>query len=78
MVYRMLDEEGLYIGASSALNIVAAQRMAEKLGKGSKVATIICDGAARYQTRLFSRKWLESKNLLAAIPERLHRYIALP
>ncbi|WFD26405.1 cysteine synthase [Malassezia nana] len=78
MVYRMLDEEGLYIGASSALNIVAAKRMAEKLGKGSKVVTIICDGAARYQTRLFSRKWLESKQLLSAIPERLHSYIALP
>ena len=78
MVFRMLDEEGLYIGASSALNLVAAARMAQKLGKGSKVATIICDGAARYQTRLFSRKWLESKSLLSAIPSHLHRYIVLP
>lgn len=78
MVFRMLDEEGLYIGASSALNLVAAARMAEKLGKGSKVATIICDGAARYQTRLFSRQWLESKSLLSAIPSHLHRYIVLP
>lgn len=78
MVFRMLDEEGLYIGASSALNLVAAARMAQKLGKGSKVATIICDGAARYQTRLFSRKWLESKSLLSAIPLHLHRYIVLP
>lgn len=78
MVYRMLDEEGLYIGASSALNVVAAKRMAEKLGKGSKVVTILCDGAARYQTRLFSRSWLESKSLLTAIPERLRKYIVLP
>lgn len=78
MVFRMLDEEGLYIGASSALNIVAAARMAEKLGKGSKVVTIICDGAARYQTRLFSRQWLESKSLLSAVPSHLHKYIVLP
>ncbi|CEH14602.1 cysteine synthase [Ceraceosorus bombacis] len=77
MVYRALDEEGLYIGASSALNVVAAARMAEKLGKGSTVVTILCDGAYRYQARLFSRKWLESKNLVKAIPEHLQKYIVL-
>ena len=31
MVYRMLDEEGLYIGASSALNVVAAVEMAKSI-----------------------------------------------
>ncbi|CAG8706271.1 3437_t:CDS:2, partial [Cetraspora pellucida] len=34
MVYRLLDEEGLYIGASTALNVVAAVEMAKKLGPG--------------------------------------------
>jgi len=34
MVYRLLHEEGIYIGASSALNVVAAVKVAEKLGKG--------------------------------------------
>lgn len=77
-VYEMLDEEGLYIGASSALNVFAAGEMARKLGKGSKVVTIICDGAYRYQNRLFSRKWLESKGLDKAIPEHLQKYIVLP
>ncbi|CDZ98420.1 cysteine synthase [Phaffia rhodozyma] len=77
MVYRLLDEEGIYIGASSALNVVAAVKVAEKLGKGSTVATILCDGAYRYQTRLFSRKWLESKGLDVAIPEELRKYAVL-
>ncbi|CAO1629145.1 unnamed protein product [Parajaminaea phylloscopi] len=76
-VYEMLDEEGLYIGASSALNVFAAGQMAAKLGKGSKVVTIICDGAYRYQNRLFSRKWLQSKGLEKAIPDHLHKYIVL-
>ncbi|WFD32148.1 dual-specificity kinase [Malassezia sp. CBS 17886] len=71
MVFRMLDEEGLYMGASSALNVVAAYRMAKALGKGSRVATVICDSADRYQTRLFSRSWLESKGLYEAVPEHL-------
>jgi len=34
MVYDLLDTEGLYMGASSALNVVAAVELAEKLGRG--------------------------------------------
>ncbi|KXJ94454.1 tryptophan synthase beta subunit-like PLP-dependent enzyme [Microdochium bolleyi] len=78
MVYRCLDEEGLYLGASSALNVVAAKEVAEKMGPGHTVVTMLCDGAYRYADRLFSRKWLESKGLLGAVPERLGRYIVLP
>ncbi|KAL2136317.1 hypothetical protein VTI74DRAFT_4351 [Chaetomium olivicolor] len=78
MVYRCLDEEGLYLGASSALNVVAAKEVAEKLGKGHTVVTILADGAYRYADRLFSRKWLEAKKLLSAIPEHLQKYIVLP
>lgn len=34
MLYQLLDTEGLYLGASTALNVVAAVELAEKLGKG--------------------------------------------
>ena len=78
MVYRCLDEEGLYLGASSCLNVVAAKEVAEKLGGGNTVVTILCDGAYRYAERLFSRKWLQEKGLLGAIPKHLERYIVLP
>jgi cysteine synthase A len=78
MVYRCLDEEGLYLGASSCLNVAAAKEVAEKLGKGNTVVTILCDGAYRYADRLFSKKWLEQKNLLSAIPKHLEKYIVLP
>ncbi|KAF4506823.1 hypothetical protein G6O67_006866 [Ophiocordyceps sinensis] len=78
MVYRCLDDEGLYLGASSALNVVAAKEVAQKLGPGHKVVTIMCDGAYRYADRLFSRKWLSDKKLLDAIPQHLQKYIVLP
>ncbi|KAL4782786.1 tryptophan synthase beta subunit-like PLP-dependent enzyme [Aspergillus varians] len=78
MVYRCLDEEGLYLGASSALNVVAAKEVAEKLGKGSTVVTILADGAYRYADRLFSNSWLETKGLRNAIPKHLEKYIVLP
>ncbi|KAI9486258.1 MAG: cysteine synthase [Benjaminiella poitrasii] len=78
MLYRLLDEEGIYVGASSALNVCAAVKMAKELGKGSKVVTLLCDGAYRYQSRLFSRQWLEAKGLTGAIPEHLKKYAVLP
>ncbi|KIW13487.1 cysteine synthase [Exophiala spinifera] len=78
MVYRCLDEEGLYLGASSALNVVAAKEVAEKLGPNHTVVTVLCDGAYRYADRLFSEKWLESKKLKDAVPDRLRKYIVLP
>lgn len=77
MVYRCLHEEGLYLGASSALNVAAARDLAVKLGPGNTIVTILCDGAYRYADRLFSRKWLESKSLLSAVPEHLKKYIVL-
>jgi len=77
MVYRCLDEEGLYLGASSCLNVAAARDLALQLGPGNTIVTILCDGAYRYADRLFSKKWLQSKNLLGAVPEHLHKYIVL-
>lgn len=78
MVYRCLDEEGLYMGASSCLNVAAARDLANKMGPGHTVVTILCDGAYRYAERLFSKKWLAEKKLLDAIPEHLKKYAVLP
>ncbi|KIM65057.1 hypothetical protein SCLCIDRAFT_586417 [Scleroderma citrinum Foug A] len=69
--------DGLYVGASSALNVVAAIELAQKLGKGSRVATAIPDGAYRYQSRLFSKKWLHSNGLYHAVPEHLRKCAVL-
>ncbi|KAK0485700.1 pyridoxal phosphate-dependent enzyme beta subunit [Armillaria novae-zelandiae] len=77
MLYELLDTEGLYLGASSALNVVAAVELARRLGKGSKVVTILCDGAYRYQSRIFSKQWLETKGLSDSIPEHLKKYAVL-
>ncbi|KAJ3021724.1 Cysteine synthase 1 [Thoreauomyces humboldtii] len=77
MIFRLLDEEGVFVGASSAMNVVSAVEMAKQLGPGSRIVTVICDGAARYQSRLFSRSWLEGKDLLQHVPKHLHKYILL-
>ena len=62
-VYRLLHEEGLFLGSTSGLNVAAAARLASELGPGHTVVTILCDGGAKYQSRLFNRDWLAEKGL---------------
>jgi cysteine synthase len=64
-VYRLLREEGLFLGSTSGLNVAAAVRVARELGPGHTVVTILCDGGDRYQSRLYNRDWLEQKGLAA-------------
>jgi cysteine synthase len=61
MAHRMLREEGLFLGGSAALNCVGAVKLAEKLGPGHTVATILCDGGGRYQNRLYHAPWLQER-----------------
>ncbi|MFC3285228.1 cysteine synthase A [Litchfieldella rifensis] len=64
-VYRLLREEGLFLGSSSGINVAAAMQLAQRMGPGHTIATILCDGGARYSSRLFNPQWLASKGLTA-------------
>lgn len=56
MVYDLLDSEGLYIGASSALNVVAAVELAQKLGPGMcSHANHGCGNRLTFLTRAYYR-----------------------
>ncbi|MCZ0734873.1 PLP-dependent cysteine synthase family protein [Phreatobacter sp. AB_2022a] len=48
MARRLAREEGIFAGTSSAANVVAALRVAEQLGSGATVATLIVDSGLRY------------------------------
>jgi len=62
-VYRLLREEGLFLGSTAGINVAAAVQVARDLGPGHTVVTILCDGGARYQSRLYNREWLATKGL---------------
>jgi cysteine synthase len=66
MVYRLLYGEGLFLGSTSGINVAAAVRVARELGPGHTVVTILCDGGAKYGSRLYNRQWLTEKGLLEA------------
>ena len=63
MAYYLLRNEGLFVGPSAALNVVGAVKLARKLGPGSRVATVLCDGGERYRATTFNAEWLASKGL---------------
>ncbi|MBF5045776.1 cysteine synthase family protein [Aggregicoccus sp. 17bor-14] len=48
MTRRLAREEALFAGTSSGANVVAALRVAEKLGPGARVATLVCDSGLKY------------------------------
>jgi cysteine synthase A len=48
MTKRLTREEGLLVGISSGANVWAAARVAEQLGPGKRVVTMLCDTGERY------------------------------
>ncbi len=63
VVYQLLRKEGLFMGGSVGINVGAAVALAKQMGAGNTIVTVLCDGGARYQSRLFDRQWLASKGL---------------
>ncbi len=63
-VYRLLREEGLFVGSTSGLNVAAAVRVARELGPKHMIVTVLCDSGSKYLSRLYNREWLAQKGLL--------------
>ncbi len=50
MAFRLAREEGLFAGASTGANVIAALRLAHRLGPGATVVTVMCDTGMKYLT----------------------------
>ncbi|MGB5103023.1 MAG: cysteine synthase A [Steroidobacteraceae bacterium] len=61
--YRLLHEEGLFLGGTSGTNVAAAVRVARMLGPGHTVVTVLCDGGHKYLSRFYNPEWLSLKGL---------------
>ena len=64
VVYQLLHQDGLFMGGSVGINVGAAVALAKQMGPGHTIVTVLCDGGARYQSRLFNQDWLKEKGLL--------------
>jgi len=54
----LLKEEGLFVGSSSAMNVIGAVRVAMEMDVNSSVVTVICDGGQRHLTRFWNRDFV--------------------
>lgn len=63
VIFNMVIKDGLVLGGSSGINVAAAIRLGRHLGPNAVVATILCDGGQRYQSKLFNPEFLRSKDL---------------
>jgi len=62
-IFDLLEHEGLCLGGSSAINIAGAVRMAQDLGPGKTIVTVLCDYGNRYASKIFNPAFLQGKGL---------------
>ena len=69
IVYDLIEKQKIILGGSSGINISGAIKLAQQLGPGKTIVTILCDHGRRYASKIFNKEFLKSKNL--PIPEWL-------
>ncbi|KAL8987548.1 MAG: hypothetical protein Q9177_003256 [Variospora cf. flavescens] len=55
----LAEKDGIFVGSSSAVNCVAAARLARQLGPGNRIVTILCDSGTRH----LSKFWAQAGNV---------------
>ncbi|MAV47744.1 MAG: cysteine synthase A [Alphaproteobacteria bacterium TMED89] len=61
--YQLMQEEGMFLGGSAALNVAGAIKMAADMPKGSTIVTVLCDSGGRYASKMYNPDFLRGKNL---------------
>ena len=65
LIFDLVRQEGLVLGGSSGINVMAAIKVAKTLGPGHTVVTVLCDYGTRYQSKLFNPAFLRERGLPA-------------
>ena len=69
MVERLVKEEGLTVGGSTGVNVVAALRVAARLGPGDgPVVTVAADLWDRYRSTAWMKAWMEREAAQIQLP----------
>jgi len=65
MARRLAKEEGLFVGGSTGVNVVAALDVARRLDDpNAYVVTILADTGERYLTKVYNEEWLRENQLV--------------
>ena len=63
IVYDLIEKQKIVLGGSSGINIAGAIKLAQKMGPGKTIVTILCDHGKRYASKIFNKDFLKSKSL---------------
>jgi len=63
VLFDLIRHEGPCLGGSSGINVAGAIRLAQEMGPGHTIVTVLCDGGQRYQSKLYNPGFLREKNL---------------
>lgn len=66
MARRLVREEGLFCGGSSGCNVHIAVKIAQQLGPGKTVVTVLPDSATRYTTKFLNDTWMKDYGFLGS------------
>jgi cysteine synthase A len=58
-----MQHEGLCVGLSSGINVGGAIRLAQAMGPGKTIVTMLCDSGMRYLSTIFNPDWLRAREL---------------
>ena len=64
-LFDLVEHEGLVMGGSTGINVAGAIRMAQDLGPGHTVVTVLADHGQRYQSKIYNPAFLKEKGLPA-------------
>lgn len=76
LIYDLILDQGLCLGGSSAINIAGAIKLAQELGPGHTIVTVLCDYGNRYQSKLFNPEFLRTKDL--PVPQWMEKSVDIP
>lgn len=70
-VFDLAEHEGMVLGGSAGLNVAGAMKLAQRMGPGHTIVTVLCDYGQRYQSKIFNPTFLREKGL--PVPHWLER-----
>ena len=70
-IFALAAGEGLVMGGSTGINVAGAVKMAEAMGPGHTIVTVLCDYGSRYTGKLFNPAFLRENAL--PVPDWLER-----
>ena len=63
LIFRLYENQGVFLGGSSGINIAGAIKLAKEMGPGHNIITILCDKGERYKGKLLNKDFLKQKKL---------------